>query len=421
MLNNFFRALRGGTRYIPFSPSKVFGVVRKAYSYFGVVPLLRILPDFGINQKVVCRAQLPVLHRNQTCKYVSSKCHNLGLEIQGNYLIFKGKRYPVVPLISPDKGPVVNVQGHRLYAINTAGTNYYKDFESKSEENKVLVVAYDGRKCVDPVVKGGNRDVFLSTEQQVYPFSFSVRSYETGQTDLLLSFLMLPLNVAGLAVGCVCRLSSSVLLGIAHCANSLSGYLAEKVDKKIMRTSSGVLSGTKKPYFLTSLIFLLSIVGNCLTCCSTVLKGAGNFAEAVIRFPSSITNAIHNSNMRCLAMTAGVAAVNQSAKSLFLGLKDSGVDLVKTCVLCKARLCGDEGTLRKHVSEKYGFILNQKGNREESMQEDEQSQQRRKISRKDLNQITQLGGELSKEILCGTKQDISREISKQRKTSTKAV
>ncbi|KJV63319.1 hypothetical protein EMUCRT_0769 [Ehrlichia cf. muris str. EmCRT] len=419
-MNNFSRALRNGIRFIPFSPSKVFGVVRQAYGYFGVVPLLRLLPDFGINQKVICRAQLPVLHRNQTCKYVSSKCHKLGLEIHGDYLIFKGKRYPVVPLTGPDKGPVVNVQGHRLYAINTAGINHYKDFESKSEENKVLVVAHDGRKCVDPVVKGGNRDVFLSTKQQVYPFSFSVRSYETGQTDLFLSFLMLPLNVAGLAVGCIGRLSASVLLGMARCVNSLSGYLAKKVDKKIIHGSSGVLSDTKKPYFLTSLIFLLSIVGNSLTCCSAVLKNASNLSEAVIRLPSAITNGIHNGNMRCLPMTAGIAAINQSAKSLFSGLKDSGVDLVKTCVLCKARLCGDEGTLRQHISAEHGLIPAQKENKEESSQEEKQSQ-KRKISRQDLSQIAQLGSELSKELLCGTKEDISREISKHKKTSTKAV
>ncbi|AHC39022.1 hypothetical protein [Ehrlichia muris] len=420
MLNNFSRALRNGVRFIPFSPSKVFGAVRTIYSYFGVVPLLRLLPDFGINQKVICRAQLPVLHRNQTCKYVSSKCHKLGLELQGNYVIFQGKRYPVVPLTGPDKEPVVNVQGHRLYAINTAGTNHYKDFESKSEENKVLVVAYDGRKCVDPVVKGDNRNVFLSTECSVYPFSFSVKSYETGQVEFFLSFLMLPFNVAGLAVGCIGRLSASVLLGIARCANSLSGYLAEKVDKKIIHGSSGVLPDTKKPYFLTSLIFLLSIIGNSLTCCSTVLKNAGNFAESVIRAPSAIANGIHNNNIRCLPMMAGIAAINQSAKSLFSGLKDSGVDLVKTCVLCKARLCGDEGTLRQHISDKQGLIPVQKENKEESSQEAKQTQ-KRKISRQDLNQIAQLGSKLSEELLCGTKEDISREISKQKKTSTKAV
>ena len=419
MLNNFSRALRNSVRFIPFSPSKVFGTVRKVYSYFGFIPLLRMLPDFGVNQEVVCRAQLPVLHRNQTCKYVSSRCHSLGLEIRGNYLIFNGKRYPVVPLTSPDKGPVVNLQGHRLYAINTAGINHYKDFESKLEKNKVLVVAYDGKKCVDPVSKSGNRDVFFNGKYKVYPFSFSVRSYDTRQVDFLLSCLVLPLNVVGLGVGCVCRLASSVLLAMTQCLNRLHKHLAEKIDKKIVHTSSGVLPYTYKPYFLVSLLFFLSVIENCLACCSTVLKGTGNLFESIIRVPGSVVNAIHNKNMRCLPMTAGIAAISQSVWLLCLGFRDLGVNFFKSSMLYKARLFGNQEILREYAGE--GFILNQKENREESVQKGTQSHQKRKISGEDFNQILQLGGTLNEEILCGTKQDISREISKQKKASAKIV
>ncbi|WP_006010733.1 hypothetical protein [Ehrlichia chaffeensis] len=420
MFSNIFRAIRGGVRAIPSTPLKIFNGVRTVYGFFGVIPILRAFPTFGVNQKVKCRALLPALHRSQTCKYIPSKCHNVGLKIEGDYLIYKGKRYPVTPLTGPDKMPIFNVQGHMLYAINTAGLSNYKDFESKEEENKVLVVAFDGSKCVDPVGKRNNRDVMLSSEHEVYPYSFSVCKYENKKTNLPLSLLMLPFNLAGLAIGCTGRTFGAILLGVARCCDNVSAYIAQRVDKKIIHTSSGVLPGRYRPYAATLFMFFLSIVSNSLTCCSSFVRHSANFCESIIRFPSAITNGIHNRNMRCLPVMAGMSAISDSARLLCLGIRDSGVNFVKTSLLCKARLGGDEKFLRSHVSGQYGFIVDSERGIEEPKQEEQQSQ-KKKISRRDLEAISRLGGELSEQIICGTSEDINKELSKQKRTSAKTV
>ncbi|MGN7619015.1 MAG: hypothetical protein ACTJLM_03840 [Ehrlichia sp.] len=113
-----------------------------------------------------------MLHNHQECKYVSSKCHEVGLEIVGEHLLYRGKRYPISPLVGSGGGEVLDVKGNKLFAINTAGENHYLDFESELEENKVLVVAYDGAKCVDPVVGKRNRHVVANFRCEVYPFFF---------------------------------------------------------------------------------------------------------------------------------------------------------------------------------------------------------------------------------------------------------
>ncbi|AUO54996.1 hypothetical protein [Ehrlichia canis] len=420
MLGNFFSSVGRGFRAVQNYPLIVFNALRSAYSYFGVVPLLRLLPMFGTNQAVTCRARFPALHRNQTCKYVSSRCCQKGIDFYGDHVVYQGKLYPIIPLKTPDGGPVYNVQGHRLFAINTAHNNY-KDFEGKIEKNKVLVVAYDGNRVVDPVQGKGSREVMLSAKHKnIYPFSFSIVNHETGQRDLVLSFLMLPLNLSGLAVGCAGRLVASVIAGVGKCCEKAAGLMSKNMDRDIIHQSSGVVTGGNKPYFRTFAVFLLSMMANSLECTASIVKNSADLSESIIRFPSGIMNGIHNGNMRCLPVTAGLAAIAQSSKSLFVGMKNSGLSLVRECVLFKARMTGDTGTLREHVGNAE-LVAEQPQDVQEQQGKEEAQRKKKKMSRRDLEAVKQLGESLSSQILCGTEEDIRKELTKQRKASTKTV
>ena len=419
MLGNFFSSVGRGLRVVQHVPLGFFNVLRRVYNYAGVVPLLRLFPIFGTNQAVTCRAQFPALHKNQPCKYVSSKCFQKGMEIRGNSLLYRGRQYPITPLKNPDGGPVYNLQGHRLFAINTAHDNY-KDFEGKTEENKVLVVACDGDRVVDPVQGKGNREVMLSADHQnIYPFSFSVVNYETGQRDVVLSFLMLPLNLSGLAVGCAGRLVASVLAGVGKCCEKAAGLMSKNMDRDIIHQSSGVVTGGSRPYFRTFAVFLLSMMANSLNCTSYIIKNSADFVESIIRLPSGIMNGIHNANMRCLPVTAGLAAIAQSSKSLFADVKNSGSLLVGDCVLFRARVTGDADTLRRVVNDA-GLVAEQPQDVQEQREEEGQ-RKKKKMSRRDLEEVKQLGKSLSSQILCGTEEDISKELAQRKKMSTKAV
>ncbi|CEI84881.1 Uncharacterized protein ehr_00249 [Ehrlichia minasensis] len=421
MLGNFFNGVRRGIRVIPSNGLKVFGILRKVYGNVGIIPLLRVLPIFGTNQAVTCTARFPALHRNQTCKYVSSKCHGKGLEVRGNSLIYQGKQYPITPLKSPDGGPIYNVQGHRLFAINTADDNY-KDFEGKTERNKVLVIACDGNSVVDPVSSGGDRKVMLSVQHSnIYPFSFSIVNQETGQRDWLLSFLMLPLNLSGLTVGCAGRLAASVLAGAGLCCEKIVGFLSKNIDRDIIHQSSGVVTGGGRPYFRTCCIFLLSMIANSLRCSSCVVKNAADFSEAMIRVPSAIANGVHNENMSCLPVTAGFAAIVKPAKSVIADVKGSYLSFAKDCMLLKARVTGDADALRQNVRTDDGLIVEHAQDIEEQQKGEGDQKQKKKMSRRDLEEVRKICEDLGSQIMCGTKEDISKELTKHKKAHTKAV
>ncbi|KYW99155.1 hypothetical protein [Ehrlichia ruminantium] len=417
MFGNFFKSIGRGAKAVASAPIKYgFGALRTLYRNIGIVPLLRTLPGFGTTQQVTCRARVPVIHKNQECQYVSSKCHKSGLEIQGKYLLYKGKRYPISPLVGSNGEQVLDVKGNKLFAINTAGTNNYSDFESKVEENKVLVVAYDGEKCVDPIPGRGSRKVISDFQAQVYPFSFSVVNHETKKTDLVSSLLMLPFNMSGLAIGCAGRLLASIIDACAKCCKIPARYLADKVDKQIIHTSSGVLQGQGTPYISVALLFVLSFIENILSATSCIVRNSANFSEAVVRFPSAIMNGIHNENMQCLAVKAGMAAIADPLKQCVSDMKGSSLSLLETCVNTKARLCANGDHLRAGIEGASGFIR-------ESSDKGEQEKQgsKKKMSRADLEAVSQLGQDLASQIAYGTREDVSAALKRKSASSSKGM
>ncbi|QGR02273.1 hypothetical protein EDL79_01045 [Ehrlichia ruminantium] len=413
MLNNFGKAIASGAKNIVNAPFKGLGVLRTIYRNMGILPILRRLPDFGTVQQVTCRARVPVIHKNQECRYVSSKCHRFGLEIQGKFVVYKGKRYPITPLSGSNGEQVLDVNGNKLFAINTAGTNNYSDFEGKVEENKVLVVAYDGNKCVDPVPGRGSRKVVADFQTTVYPFSFSIVNHETKKTDFVLSLIVLPFNACGLVVGCAGRLVASVLSAVAKCCSIPAKYLADKIDRDIIHTSSGVLQNKWRPVGAIGAVFvcILSVLGNVLSTVSCIVRNSADFSEAIIRSPSAIINGIHNENMQCLPVRAGLTAIVDPVKRCVSDLKTSGVNLVKTCAETKARLCMDGEYLRHHMEGKSGFIQEKISGKDLPQQETRGSKQR--ISRADLEQVAEIGKSLASEIAYGTPQDVNAALRKQ--------
>ena len=413
MLSNFSRALANGARTIVRTPLKGLGMLRTVYNYLGIAPLVRLLPGFGIPRQVTCRARAPVIHKNQECQYVSSKCYKNGFEIiaGGRCVLYKGEGYPISPLLGNNGEQIIDLQGNKLFAINTAGGNNCLSVDSKLGENKVLVLACNGNRCVDPVPGKGSRKVLADFKTTVHPFSFSVVNNETKQTDWLLSLLMLPFNVAGLVVGCVGRLAAGVLGALAKCCKVPAKYLAEKVDRHVVHSSSGVLQGGKTPYVSAALVCVLSILGNLFSTASSVVKNSADFTEAVVRSPSAIVNGIHNENMKSLPVRAGMQAIVDPIKQAMSDLKGSSIELVKTCTDTKARFCADGKYLRSQMSGARGFI--QESHAKDLPQQEKQSG-RRKISRADLEAVGDIGRDLASQISYGAESDVNTAL-KQRK------
>ena len=417
MFSNFGKAVGRGFNRIKSPASRAFGFLYKAYGYFGIVKLAKKLPGFAVNQKVLCQAQVPVLHKHQECKYVSSKCHKDGLTIDSDtkYLTYKGKRYPITPLVGNGGGEVFDVKGNRLFAINTAGENHYLDFESKLDKNTVLVVAYDGTKCVDPVMGKGNRKVLANFGCQVYPFSFSVIDHETKEVSFPVSLLMLPFNLSGLAIGFAGRLSAGLLSAVAKGLDWITKGLSDRLDKKIIHQQSGVLAGGSRNYFSTFLIFTLSTLSNFLSTASCFVKNSAELTEALVRFPCGLANGIYNYNMRCVPVQAGAAAVAKSCKSIFTDLRDSSSGFLQSFTLCKARLSNDVERLRDN--NKSSFVSQEQIDEQLEQKEDKQDK-KKGLSRSDLNTISEIGKDLREQVLYGTSKDISKEQSKQKKSAS---
>ncbi|WDM85563.1 hypothetical protein K6025_01730 [Ehrlichia sp. JZT12] len=427
MLSNLGKALRRGFYRVRSPFSKIFNFAYTAYGYLGPVKLAKKLPGFAINQKVFCEARTPATHKHQECKYISSKCHEAGLKIETEastgiqYLEYKKVKYPITRVVGSGGGEAFDVHGNQLFAINTAGENHYSNFESKLEKDIVLVVAYDGTKCVDPVIGRGNRRVFEGFSCEVYPFSFSVMDHVTKEVNFPLSLIMLPLNLSGLVIGCAGRLSAGMLSAFAKGLNFITERLSEKVDKKIIHQQSGVLVRSGKPYFSMLLIFTLSTVANLLSAVSCFIKNSADLTESVVRFPSGLANGIYNYNMKCVPVRAGAAAIVKSARSLFTDLGNSCTSFAQPLLLSKARLCGDAEALKASISVESGFLKQQEQVDDLKCTKEELEDERKELSRSDFEKVSELGKSLGAQVLYGTDEDINKEYSKQKRATSRSL